>query len=176
MTLNKVTPILEKVELPVIVGSKKAERVWILERIQTPNKVAEWWEPKNPSNPLSWYPKSLIANEISCEPRKGNESSVKNRSFIAPQYESHIIFHVSAGLCKIRNARKKQSLVVSKLVQSFVEQTPVQCMDVEVSGFNKNRQLLIDTLSRSKRISIMRLTDMTKLPHNGCRRPKKRRL
>ena len=45
MTLNKVTPILEKVELPVIVGSKKAERVWILERIQTPNKVAEWWEP-----------------------------------------------------------------------------------------------------------------------------------
>jgi ribosomal protein S11 len=101
-------------------------------------------------------------------------------------------FKISAGDCKIRNAKKKQSILIENLVQLFGEKLvacsaagtdgetkSIRAFSIETNGFNSNREGLLTQLfdfSLRKRVQITRFSDTTKLPHNGCRRPKQRRL
>ena len=91
-----------------------------------------------------------------------------------PHYDSKVILQVSGGTCQVLNARKKQQLLVGKLVEQFIEKTPVRTMEIEISGFHRYRELLLNRLFKA--LKVVKVTDKTKLPHNGCRRPKKRRL
>ena len=97
-------------------------------------------------------------------------------------------FKISAGDCKIRNAKKKQPILIENLVQLFEEKLvactygkdqSIRSFSIETNGFNSNREGLLTQLfdfSLRKRVQITRFSDTTKLPHNGCRRPKQRRL
>lgn len=94
-----------------------------------------------------------------------------------------VLHRVSAGSAKgatfKKSLRKKPYPATSagKEVASWLKKNKVRKIIIFMKGVGrgKNRRFVLKSLER-QRILILAIKDMTALPHNGCRKPKKRRL
>ena len=86
------------------------------------------------------------------------------------------IFSLSRGSVKLKNAKKKSMEFARILFSEFEAKVPVRFFEVHVSRFSKNRNNFLNLLNRSKNLKVLKIIDETKLPHNGCRPRKLRRL
>ena len=105
-----------------------------------------------------------IGNPIA--PSKQNSNSCESNH--------KVILTLSAGLCGARNAKK--SALVDPLIHAFVTKTPIRSFAVEVRGFSTIRESFLQSLIGTQTIKVTSLVDTTAVPHNGCRRPSRRRL
>ena len=66
---------------------------------------------------------------------------------------------------------------VSKLLANLLVKCPdLGAVEIHTRGFNKNREQFLQGLFNTKSLKILRVVDKTGIPHNGCRRPAKRRI
>ena len=84
----------------------------------------------------------------------------------------------SAGTAQFKGARKSTPYAAQKAAESAAEKARklgVKELEVRVKGPGSGRESAISAL-QSVGIRILSIEDVTPLPHNGCRAPKKRRV
>ncbi|MCH9769909.1 MAG: 30S ribosomal protein S11 [Gammaproteobacteria bacterium] len=90
-----------------------------------------------------------------------------------------MLYQCSAGRVGFKGSRKGTpyagQLVAEDAAKYVMENFDMRRIAVEVSGPGASRDSAIRAL-RNTGLDVIRLTDKTRLPHNGCRPRKKRRV
>lgn len=84
----------------------------------------------------------------------------------------------SAGACGFKGARKGTPFAAQSAAESVAKKSMDQGMksvEVYVKGPGSGRETAIRTI-QSNGLEITLIKDVTPIPHNGCRPPKKRRV
>lgn len=84
----------------------------------------------------------------------------------------------SAGTCNFKGSRKSTPFAGQCAAQQAAEKAVkfgVKEVDVRVKGPGSGRESAITAL-QSAGITVKSIEDVTPLPHNGCRPPRKRRV
>ena len=85
----------------------------------------------------------------------------------------------SAGACGFRGSKKGTAYAAQVAAEKAAEAAKtlhgLASVDVFVKGPGSGREGAIRSLSQSG-IEVVQIKDVTPLPHNGCRPPKKRRV
>ncbi len=89
-----------------------------------------------------------------------------------------VICWATAGTVGFKGSRKSTPFAAQRAAETVAERAAkvgVREVDVRVKGPGSGRESAITGL-QSSGISIKSIEDITPLPHNGCRPPKKRRV
>jgi len=107
------------------------------------------------------------------------QSSFNNTIVTATDKQGNVIAWSSAGACGFKGAKKGTPFAAQQAADSvarkIVEQHGMKHVEVEVSGPGAGRETAIRAL-QSAGIRVTLLRDVTPIPHNGCRAPKRRRV
>ena len=106
------------------------------------------------------------------------QSTFNNTIVTASDVQGNTLAWSSAGACGFKGAKKGTPFAAQQAADSVAKKIADQGMrhvEVEVSGPGSGRETAIRALqSAGLRVTILR--DVTPMPHNGCRAPKKRRV
>ena len=89
-----------------------------------------------------------------------------------------VISQRSAGAKGIRGSRKSTAVAAQKAGESAAEtavELGMKTVDVYVKGPGAGREAAIRAIQHAG-IRVVSIKDVTPIPHNGCRPPKKRRV
>jgi small subunit ribosomal protein S11 len=92
--------------------------------------------------------------------------------------QGNVINWASAGSVGFKGARKSTAFAARRAAQQAARDAMGNGMvevDVFVKGPGPGREAAIRSL-QSAGLKIVSITDVTPIPHNGCRPPKKRRM
>lgn len=106
------------------------------------------------------------------------QSSFNNTLVSITTLEGEVVVRGSAGQLGFKGTRKgtpfAATQVGSKLAKELADMG-VRCIEVNMQGPGSGRDSLVRAFQSSGlRVTVLR--DVTPLPHNGCRAPKKRRV
>nr|YP_009519059.1 ribosomal protein S11 [Callipsygma wilsonis]AYC65023.1 ribosomal protein S11 [Callipsygma wilsonis] len=92
-----------------------------------------------------------------------------------------VLIWVSAGSCGFKGTKKGTAFAAKKVVEIFQKKSNdyfVRCQKIQifVSGIGPGRGKTLRGLNFQKLKKLILIREMTKIPHNGCRPPRKRRL
>nr|AYC64127.1 ribosomal protein S11 [Johnson-sea-linkia profunda] len=123
------------------------------------------------------------------------KATFNNTLLTLTNFQGQVLTWASAGSCGFKGTRKGTPFAAKKVVEIFIKKSHdylVRCHQIKicVCGFGPGRENALRGLSRSlgetlkqekkktkkKTHKITLIREGTKLPHNGCRPPKKRRL
>lgn len=94
--------------------------------------------------------------------------------------EGKTIFKLSAGSLKIKPLKKGSTFAaytLGEIVAKRLIHCNIHSIDFEVNGFGKGRRAFFRAVrNTAPRIKILTMIIKPKVPHNGCRPPKVRRL
>lgn len=106
------------------------------------------------------------------------QSTFNNTIVTAADREGNTIAWSSAGACGFKGAKKGTPFAAQQAAQNVARKIVdhgMRQVEVEVSGPGSGRETAIRALqSAGLRVNLLR--DVTPIPHNGCRAPKKRRV
>lgn len=106
------------------------------------------------------------------------QSTFNNTIVTATDKEGNTIAWSSAGACGFKGAKKGTPFAAQQAAISVARKVAdhgMKTVEVEVSGPGSGRETAIRVLqSAGLRVTILR--DVTPIPHNGCRAPKRRRV
>jgi len=91
----------------------------------------------------------------------------------------NVVTWSSAGACGFRGAQKRAPFaaqVVAKTVRIQAIKKGVQTAVLHLEGAGRGRERRIRAIFQTKRMVVTHIRDITPLPHNGCRPPKRRRI
>lgn len=106
------------------------------------------------------------------------QSSFNNTIVTATDTHGNTLAWSSAGACGFKGAKKGTPFAAQQAAQSVARKIVDQGMkqvEVEVSGPGAGRETAIRAL-QSVGLRVTLLRDVTPIPHNGCRAPKRRRV
>lgn len=106
------------------------------------------------------------------------QSSFNNTIVTASDKEGNTLAWSSAGACGFKGAKKGTPFAAQQAAESVarkVVEHGMRTVEVEVSGPGSGRETAIRAL-QSVGLRVMILRDVTPIPHNGCRAPKRRRV
>lgn len=107
------------------------------------------------------------------------DSSFNNTIVTITDVQGNAIAWASAASCGYRGSRKSTPYAAGEAAQkagsSVVEQVGMKCVHVRVRGPGPGRESAIRALHLAG-LKILSITDVTGIPFNGCRPPKKRRV
>ena len=125
---------------------------------------------------------------------KGKVSKTKRRSMVKGQVHikstynntvvtltdlnGSVIAWSTAGLLGFKGAKKATPYAATNIVNSMLEKTKkvgLREVDVFVKGIGSGRESAVRAIAANGLV-ISSITDMTPIPHNGCRPPKPRRM
>jgi small subunit ribosomal protein S11 len=89
-----------------------------------------------------------------------------------------VIANASAGSCGFKGARKSTPFAAQQAAESAVKQSMdqgIRKVEVLISGPGSGRELALRAIQATG-VNITLIRDITPVPHNGCRPPKKRRV
>ena len=89
-----------------------------------------------------------------------------------------MISWASAGVVNFKGSRKSTPFAAQVAAERAAKQAMdmgLQAIDVEVKGPGSGREAAIKSLQAAG-LKILSIRDVTPIPHNGCRPPKKRRV
>ena len=125
------------------------------------------------------------------------KATFNNTLLTLTNFKGQVITWVSAGSCGFKGARKASPFAAKKVVEIFIKKSNdyfFRCDQIKiyVCGVGPGRENAIrglaaisKTIQQDKRINkamsklsnkIVLIREMTKIPHNGCRPTKKRRI
>jgi len=126
-----------------------------------------------------------LANRSS---KKKNRVSPEGIAFIKASFNNTIITITdkngnaiawkSAGSLGFKGSRKSTPFAASQAAEELAKETidrGLTTVEVRVKGPGGGRESSIRSL-RAAGLNITSITDMTPIPHNGCRPPKRRRV
>lgn len=106
------------------------------------------------------------------------QSTFNNTIVTAVDKEGNTIAWSSAGACGFKGAKKGTPFAAQQAAQSVarkIVEHNMKTVEVQVSGPGAGRETAIRALqSAGLRVTLLR--DITPIPHNGCRAPKRRRV
>lgn len=89
-----------------------------------------------------------------------------------------VLCWATAGTCGFKGSRKSTPFAAQRASETCAERARkfgVREMEIRVKGPGSGRESAITGL-QAQGISVRLIEDVTPLPHNGCRPPKKRRV
>nr|AYC64751.1 ribosomal protein S11 [Boodleopsis sp. FL1161] len=100
------------------------------------------------------------------------KATFNNTLLTLTNFQGQVLTWASAGSCGFKGARKGTPFAAKKVVDFFIKKsfeyfTRCQHIEVRVCGIGPRQR---------KCSSITFIREVTKIPHNGCRPPKKRRV
>ena len=92
--------------------------------------------------------------------------------------KGNAIAQSSAGAQGFRGSRKSTPFAAQRAAEAAgdkVKMAGVESLEIQVRGPGSGRESAIRGLN-SRGVKITKITDVTPIPHNGCRPPKRRRV
>ena len=92
--------------------------------------------------------------------------------------QGNVISQASAGTAGFKGSRKGTAFAAQQAAESAAHKARehgLRQVDVYIKGPGAGREAAIRTL-QSSGIAVTSIRDVTPIPHNGCRPPKKRRV
>jgi small subunit ribosomal protein S11 len=105
-------------------------------------------------------------------------ASFNNTIITIADRQGNVLAWATAGGCGFRGSRKSTPFaaqVAAEKVAAVMNELGMQNLDVYVKGPGPGRESAVRALN-SGGFKITNITDVTPIPHNGCRPPKKRRV
>jgi small subunit ribosomal protein S11 len=105
-------------------------------------------------------------------------ASFNNTLISITDKQGNTIAQSSAGAQGFRGSRKSTPFAAQRAAESVgekVKMVGVESLEIQVRGPGSGRESAIRGLN-SKGFQITKITDVTPIPHNGCRPPKRRRV
>ena len=106
------------------------------------------------------------------------KSTFNNTTITITDVNGDVLCWTSAGMVGFKGSRKSTPFAAQRAAESVAEKASkfgLQEIDGKVKGPGSGRESAITGLSSSG-LTIRLIEDVTPLPHNGCRPPKKRRV
>ena len=106
------------------------------------------------------------------------KSSFNNTLVSITTLDGEVLLRSSAGALGYKGARKGTPFVGSQIGSTLAKEMSllgVKNLEVNLQGPGSGRDAVVRAF-QSSGINISTLRDVTPLPHNGCRPPKKRRI
>ena len=91
----------------------------------------------------------------------------------------HVIAWSSAGALGFKGSKKSTPFAATEAVQDAMNkamENGVKEVGIKVQGPGSGRDTAVKAIGATEGIRVTSLKDITPLPHNGCRPPKKRRV
>ena len=105
-------------------------------------------------------------------------ASFNNTIISITDRQGNALAWATAGGSGFRGSRKSTPFaaqVAAERVADMASEYGVKNIEVEIKGPGPGRESAVRALS-AKSFKVVSITDVTPLPHNGCRPPKKRRV
>nr|YP_009655594.1 ribosomal protein S11 [Eragrostis setifolia]QCO44042.1 ribosomal protein S11 [Eragrostis setifolia] len=103
------------------------------------------------------------------------QASFNNTIITVTDPQGRVVFWSSAGTCGFKSSRKASPYAGQRTAVDAIRTVGLQRAEVMVKGAGSGRDAALRAIAKSGvRLSCIR--DVTPMPHNGCRPPKKRRL
>ena len=105
-------------------------------------------------------------------------ASFNNTLISITDKQGNAIAQSSSGAQGFRGSRKSTPFAAQKAAEAVgdkVKMAGLQSLEIQVRGPGSGRESAIRGLN-SKGFTITKITDVTPIPHNGCRPPKRRRV
>ena len=106
------------------------------------------------------------------------KSTYNNTIVTLTDLNGNVIAWSSAGLLGFKGAKKATPYAATTIMSSLLEKTKkigLREVEVYVKGIGSGRESAVRGIAAND-IIIISITDMTPIPHNGCRPPKPRRM
>ena len=106
------------------------------------------------------------------------QASFNNTLINVTDRQGNTLAWSSAGGQGFRGSRKSTPFAAQKAAETVAEQirlNGIESLEIEVRGPGSGRESAIRGLN-SMGFKITKITDVTPIPHNGCRPPKRRRV
>jgi len=84
----------------------------------------------------------------------------------------------SAGVLGFKGSKKSTPFAAGEIVEDVLmkaKEQGVRNLGIKVQGPGSGRDAAVKTVGSAEGINVRWFKDVSPLPHNGCRRPKKRR-
>ncbi len=105
------------------------------------------------------------------------KSSFNNTIVSITDTEGNVISWASSGAVGFKGSRKSTPFaaqLAAERAAKAAQEHGIRRVDVEVKGPGSGRDTAVRSLQNSG-IEVSSITDVTPIPHNGCRQPKRRR-
>ena len=105
-------------------------------------------------------------------------ASFNNTIILMTDRQGNALAWATSGGSGFRGSRKSTPFaaqVAAERVADMASEYGVKNIEVEIKGPGPGRESAVRALS-AKGFKVVSITDVTPLPHNGCRPPKKRRV
>jgi len=106
------------------------------------------------------------------------KSSFNNTIIAISDQEGHILAWSSAGNVGFKGSRKSTPFAAQMAAEAAARRAMdhgVRKVDVQVKGPGSGRETAIRSIQNAG-IEVTGIKDVTPVPHNGCRQPKRRRV
>lgn len=106
------------------------------------------------------------------------QASFNNTIITIADPQGNVLVWGSAGASGFKGSRKSTPYAASVAAQNTARQAlemGVREIDVRISGPGPGRESAVRSLQNAG-LKVRSITDVTPIPHNGCRPPKKRRV
>jgi small subunit ribosomal protein S11 len=106
------------------------------------------------------------------------KSTFNNTIVAITDAQGNVVSWGSAGCAEFKGSKKGTPFAAqqaSEIAASKAREQGIVEVDVEVNGPGSGRETAIRAL-QSSGLRVLSIKDVTPLPHNGCRPPKKRRV
>jgi small subunit ribosomal protein S11 len=106
------------------------------------------------------------------------KSTFNNTIVSITTMEGDVLFSSSAGRLGFKGSRKSTPFAASQIASTLAKEMQmvgVKELEVNMQGPGSGRDSVVRAF-QSAGMSVKTLRDVTPLPHNGCRAPKKRRV
>lgn len=107
------------------------------------------------------------------------QASFNNTIITLSDLQGNALSWATSGGCGFRGSRKSTpfaaQVAAEKAGQAAVDQYGLKTVEVRVNGPGPGRESAVRALN-AVGLTVKSITDVTPIPHNGCRPPKKRRV
>nr|AMM04636.1 ribosomal protein S11 [Monotropa hypopitys] len=103
------------------------------------------------------------------------QASFTNIIVTVTDVKGQVVSCFSAGACGFKGKRRGTPFAAQTTVGKAINTVYMQRAEVMIKGPGRGRDAALRTIGRSG-IRLTRVRDVTPIPHNGCRPPKKRRV
>ncbi|MCX7677757.1 MAG: 30S ribosomal protein S11 [Spirochaetes bacterium] len=107
------------------------------------------------------------------------QATYNNTIITLTDMQGNVIAWASAGAEGFRGSRKSTpfaaQMAAKAAAQKAIDQAGLQSVEVHVKGPGIGREAAIRSLAQAG-LTITKIKDVTPIPHNGCRPPKRRRV
>nr|BBD21667.1 30S ribosomal protein S11 [Poropsis sp. ID1_4] len=113
------------------------------------------------------------------------KTTFNNTIFTLTNSQGQVLNWASAGSCGFKGSRKSTAFAAKKSAEIFIKKSLdsiSRCSQIKicVSGIGLGREnalrSVVNLIEKPHKQKIRAIREISKIPHNGCRPPKKRRL